>query len=321
MESPERLPVKMASLGIDDTVTIPHKSFWRGEDGRDEWGCGWEQTDVSNMGQVKGHPLADYNEHERLQVPDYSALLDREKVREILLKSENERKYACCPIFMILFERMQALVGFENALMGLIADRENAEALADKVADAHIQIVRIMQELCGDKLHAFSMTDDWGTQQAAYISMDLWRDFFLPRYRRIFDAMHEGGQDVWVHSCGKVNEIVEGYIESGVNVVNLQQPRALGIGEMGRRYHGRIAFESLADIQATLPKADRNLIRKDARDLAANWMSRKGGFIFSDYGNGEAIGVPLKIKHIMYEEFSNVSEELYGLPLPELKPD
>jgi hypothetical protein len=319
MESPERLPVKMASLGADDTITISHKSFWRGQDGADEWGCGWEQTDVANMGQVKGHPLADYNEHDKLQVPDYSSLMDRGKIREALIKAEKERKYASCPIFMILFERMQALVGFENALMGLIADRENAEALADKVANAHIQIVRLMQEECGDKLHAFSTTDDWGTQQAAYISMDLWRDFFLPRYKRIFDAMHEGGQDVWVHSCGKVNEIVEGYIEAGVNVVNLQQPRALGIEEMGRRYRGRITFESLADIQATLPKGDRGLIRQDAQDLAEKWMSPKGGFIFSDYGNGEAIGVSGNIKHVMYEEFSRVSEDVYGSPLPTLQ--
>ena len=67
-----------------------------------------------------------------------------------------------------------------------------------------------------------------------------------------------------MHSCGKVNEIVEGYIQAGVNVVNLQQPRALGIREMGDRYRGRIAFESLADIQATLPTGDLARVDADA---------------------------------------------------------
>ena len=57
--------------------------------------------------------------------------------------------------------------------------------------------------------------------------------------------------------CGKVNEIVECYIQAGAHVVNLQQPRALGIEEMGRLYRGRIAFESLCDIQATLPTGDK----------------------------------------------------------------
>ncbi len=93
----------------------------------------------------------------------------------------------------------------------------------------------------------------------------------------------------------------------------------LGIEEMGRRYRGRITFEFLADIQAILPKGDRDLIRQDAQDLAGNWMSPEGGFIFSDYGDGEAIGASENIKHVMYEEFSRVSEDVYGSPLPALQ--
>jgi hypothetical protein len=143
-------------------------------------------------------------------------------------------------------------------------------------------------------------------------------DFFYPRYRRLFDAMHGAGYDVWVHSCGKVNEIVEGYLRAGVDVVNLQQPRALGIHEMGERYRGRICFESLADIQATLPTGDKARVDADARDLMEDWASPEGGFVFSDYGDSEAIGVQNpEIKLYMYRRFSEWSERLYGNPLPE----
>ena len=102
-------------------------------------------------------------------------------------------------------------------------------------------------------------------------------------------------------------------------MVNLQQPRALGIHEIGECYHGRIAFESLADIQHTLPTGDRSLIERDARELMEYWADEDGGFVFSDYGDNEAIGVSdLGIKRFMYECFSRHSEELYGQPLPEL---
>jgi hypothetical protein len=161
------------------------------------------------------------------------------------------------------------------------------------------------------------MTDDWGTQKAAFISRDLWYDFFLPRYKRLFDLMHAGGQDVWVHSCGKVNEIIEGLIDAGCDVVNLQQPRALGIEEIGRRYRGRITFESLADIQATLPSGTRERIRDDARALAEHWMLPEGGFVLSDYGDDRAIGAGPDAKLTMYRAFSEVSKRLYGRPLPE----
>ncbi len=317
-EGPERLPVNMGCFGCDDTQGIPRGTQPVDVDGQpaDEWGCVWHKTEIKNMGQVKGHPLSDVSEHDRVIVPDYTKDRIFEGCEPAFQKAEQEGKYTHAGIFMILFERMHSLAGFENVLMGLMSDRENAEVLADLILDAQITLVRQYQERFGGRLDAFHMTEDWGTQTACFISTELWRDFFLPRYKRLFDIMHEGGQDVWVHSCGKVNEVVEGLIEAGVNAVNLQQPRALGIVEMGERYRGRITFESLADIQATLPTGDRAEIARDARQLAEHWMLPEGGFVFSDYGDGEAIGAPTEAKVMMYEEFSRVSEDLYGEPLP-----
>ncbi|KPK59339.1 MAG: hypothetical protein AMK73_08695 [Planctomycetes bacterium SM23_32] len=318
-EGPDRLPVRMACFGRDDTAWIPHGTRELERDGlrTDEWGCHWEHTDVSNMGQPKGHPLADVCEHEKLVPPDYSEGWRYEGCEEAFRAAEQEDRYTQAGIFMVLFERMHSVAGFENVLMALLSDRENAAALADKIADAHIRLVRAFQERFGPRLHSFSMTDDWGTQSAAFISIELWYDFFFPRYRRIFDAMHEGGQDVWVHSCGKVNEIIRGYIDTGVDAVNLQQPRALGIEEIGRRYRGKITFESLSDIQASLPTGDVERIVADARELAEHWMTRDGGFVLSDYGDGVAIGAGPEAKLIMYRAFSDVSRDLYGRPLPE----
>ena len=213
---------------------------------------------------------------------------------------------------------MHSLYGFENVLSGLIVDRPAIAKLADHIVEVHLCCVRNIQKRFGDRIHAFGVTDDWGTQQAAFVSFDMWMDFFFPRYKRLFDAMHAGGQDVWVHSCGKVNEIVEGYVRAGVNAVNLQQPRALGIREMGDRFRGRITFECLCDIQHTLPTDKREEVDKDVEALAQHWMSPAGGFVLSDYGDPEGIGVhDPGIKQYMYEKFSAVSEKLYGQPLPE----
>ncbi len=318
LQKPERLPVRMDCFGTNDTRWIPRKSAERTEDGvpTDEWGCVWQHTDMHNMGQVKGHPLADVSELDRLVVPDYDEEWRYEGLEEHFEDAERDDRYTQVGIFMVLFERMHTLAGFEHVLMGLLADRPNAEALADKILDAQMSLVRNYQQRFGRRLHSFSMTDDWGTQQAAFISRDLWFDFFLPRYKKLFDLMHSGGQDVWVHSCGKVNELIEGFIAAGCDVMNLQQPRALGIEEIGERYCGRITFESLADIQATLPSGDLDRIRDDAQALGERWMLPEGGFVFSDYGDDRAIGAGPDAKLTMYRAFSQVSERLYGAPLP-----
>lgn len=316
---PERLPVRMGCFGRDDTIWIPRRSEEQkdGEVRIDEWGCRWQTTAMHNMGQPKGHPLGDVSEHARARIPDYDEPWRYEGLEEAFQQAESEERYTQVGIFMVLFERMHALAGFENVLMGLLADRENTAALADRILEAQMCLVRNYQQRFGQRLHSFSMSEDWGTQEAAFISADLWRDFFLPRYRKLFDLMHSGGQDVWVHSCGKINEIIEGFIEAGCDVVNLQQPRALGIEEIGERYRGRITFESLSDIQASLPTGRPERIRQDAEALGRHWMMPEGGFVFSDYGDDQAIGASAGAKLTMYRAFSEVSERIYGRPLPE----
>jgi hypothetical protein len=124
-----------------------------------------------------------------------------------------------------------------------------------------------------------------------------------------------------VHSCGKVNEIIEGYIAAGANAVNLLQPRALGIEEIGRRYAGRIAFWTLPDIQTTLPTGDRRMVKEDIDGLMTHWATPTGGFLFADYGDDVGIGVKdPTLRRFIYDEFSKWSEKLYGQPLPEPQP-
>ena len=319
-QRPARLPVLMGSLGISDSSLIPVSAaagFAPDAEGEDEWGCIWGHTDLPNMGQVVGHPLEDIGDLASHPVPDYTDDSRYLEVEDTLKKLEADGKYVVSLIFMVLFERMHSLHGFENTLVDLYTDRPAMADLADRIVDVHVGFVEEVAKRFPGKIDGWIMSDDWGTQQNSFVSYDFWMDFFYPRYKRIFDAMHQAGCDVWVHSCGKVNDIIEGYIQAGVDVVNLQQPRALGIEDIAARYAGRITFESLADIQATLPTGDRDAIEADAEALMTRWASAEGGFIFSDYGDDEGIGVSDEnTKPFMYDAFSKWSEKIYGSPLP-----
>ncbi len=321
---PPRLPVRFAALGEDDTGGIPIKpaaNFSPRTPGEDEWGCIWSKTELANMGQVKGHPIKHIDQLAKHRVPDYDDDTRYEDVPAALDGYEREGRYVLAGIFMVLFERMHSLYGLERALCDLLTDRSAMEALADRIVDVHLRFVENVRQRFGKRVHGITMTDDWGTQQAAFVSMELWNDFFLPRYKRLFEAIRTAGYDVWVHSCGKVNEIIAGFIQAGTSVINLQQPRALGIEQIGRRYRGRIAFESLADIQQTLPTNDKERVEQDVEALMEHWALPEGGFVLSDYGDGEAIGVTNPaIKLHMYRCFSQHSERIYGQPLPEPKP-
>lgn len=303
--SPERLPCDFSSLGFSDIRYIDWNMIGTGDHAKKEtydgWGCLWVRADATTMGQVKGHPLSDWNLLKNFKWPDpddpgYYACMEKRF-------AGSEGKYLLTGIFMLLFERMHALRGFENTLEDLYLEREKIELLADRIVDFDIRIIENISKRFSGQIHGFNFSDDWGTELDTFINPVLWDEFFKPRYKKIFNAVKKAGWHVWMHSCGKINKIMESLIEIGVDVLNLQQPRALGIEEIGNRFAGRVCFSSLCDIQHTLPFKGKEEIEEEAKLLLDCWSTSKGGFILSDYGDGNAIGVGVDKKKIMFDAF------------------
>ena len=254
------------------------------------------------MGQVKGHPLREWGLLDSFKWPDPENPTFYSGMEE---KFENsEGKYILTGIFMLLFERMHALRGFENTLEDLYLERGKIEMLADRIVDFDIRVIENISKKFPGQIHGFTFTDDWGTELSTFISPALWDEFFKPRYKRIFDAAQKAGWHIWMHSCGKINGIIGGLIETGVNVLNLQQPRVLGIEEIGRRFAGRVCFSTTCDIQRTLPFKSEQEIIEEARQLINCWGTPEGGLILSEYGDGKAIGVPDDKKRLMFNAFN-----------------
>ena len=304
-ERPDRLPVRFAALGLDDAHGVGWNQIGTGDHNLrasvDEWGCVWTRSEVANMGQVKGHPLAEWSALERYRWPDPDNPAFYEGMEAKFAGSEG--KYVITYIFMLLFERMHSLRGLQNVLTDLYLEREQIEALADRIVDFDLGIIQNISQRFPGQIHGLGFSDDWGTQKNVFIRPELWDEFFKPRYQRVFTACHEVGWHALMHTCGKVNDIIESLIDIGLDAINLQQPRALGIEEIGRRYRGRICFESLCDIQHTLPFKGAKEIREEAELLLEQWATPDGGFILSDYGGDEAIGVEPGKGQIMLDAF------------------
>jgi len=307
---PERLAVNGYGEA-SDVAAVPHDEVRPPEAAADpaldQWLCRWAKTGAPNMGQVKGHPLEDWGRMKDFPWPDgddqrrYAAVPGR--LAEIAADPARRDKYLITSIFMILWERMHSLHGFENTMVDLMDDRPDIHDLADRILEFDLAVVRNLRRLAGDRIQGFSFTEDWGTELDVHLAPALWERFFLPRYRRLFGAIHDAGWHVWMHSCGKVNRYLPGLIEAGVDVLNLQQPLTTGIEEVGRRFAGRVCFESLCDIQKTLPRGDRRAIAAEAAGLMRAWGTPAGGFILGDYGDHAAIGADPQVKAFMLGEF------------------
>lgn len=305
-DSPSRIPISFPRLGHDDRAgaDIREGEGWRPRvPNEDEWGVVWTlpPEGISNMGQPLGHNLTSLDRIDRIPWPDphddyrYAAIPEQ-------LEAAGD-KYVTTGVGFTFFERMHYLRGMPELFVDLYEDPERVHELAERVIAFPIGVAEEIGRRFRGRVHGMCMTDDWGTQEAAFTSIPMFREFFKPYYKRLFDAIHEAGMHAWMHSCGHVNDIVGEWIDCDLDLVNLQQPTNLGIEEMGQRYRGKICFESLCDIQMTLPYKGPEEIREEARLLIEHWSTPEGGFVLSDYGDGAAIGVPIEKKRIMLDAF------------------
>ena len=111
---------------------------------------------------------------------------------------------------------------------------------------------------------------------------------------------------------GKINKALGGLIEAGCDVINMQQPRTNGIEDVGRELAGKICFESLCDIQKTLPAGDRGEIEAEAELLLRYWGTPAGGFVLGDYGDHVAIGASPETRQFMLDTFRRLDPYASG---------
>lgn len=306
-QNPPRLAMKFDVVGVNDCYDVwtvdPTGWSWEFEgEAADEWNCLWKRTGVRNTGQVVGHPLRDLSLLKDFRWPDPDAPARYRGFEQQVAGAEDRFVMFC--FGHGIFERLHMLHGMSETLMSLYKHPKEMHEIIDRILEHHLRVFRNCVKLAPGKMHAAAMADDWGLQDRAFISVKLFREFFKPSYKRWFDEIKAAGLHTWMHSCGRINELLEELIDCGLEVVNSQQPNVVGIEEMGQRYAGRICFESIVDTQSTLITGSLDQIRSEAHQLLEKWRTPKGGFIASDYNDAEAIGSTTQRRRAMFEAFA-----------------
>jgi len=307
-DNPPRFAIKFEVFNFNDCYDIWLKDLgdytWE-TGGTDEWGCVWRRSEVENMGRIVHHPLADWNSYASYEFPDIDAPAKYENF-ETDLAGAGDRFVMFCG-GLGLFERFHTLRGFENALTDLYMEPKRTHELLDRILDFHMRGIVNIHRLGKGRVDAVAISDDWGTETATIISPDKFREFFKPRYVKLFNLIHELGMHTWLHSCGKINGVLDDLIDAGLEVVNMQQPETVGIDEIARDFVGRICIESIVDIQTVYPRGSYDEIRAQARELVEKWYTPKGGFIASDYNDYKAIGTTLERRRVAFEAFAELA--------------
>jgi uroporphyrinogen-III decarboxylase len=266
----------------------------------------WERSgEAKNMGQPKGHPLAhgyDAHVYQRFPEPDAPGRFTTARAQ---LKQAGDR-YVLADCSLTLFERMCALRGMMNLLEDVYLHPHHVHELAECVLRFQKGVVEGYARSGGHRINGVFLTDDWGMQDRPFVSLDVFRQFFMPRYLQLVNFIHSAGWHVWFHTCGRVNDFIEEFIEIGCDVLHFEQPHVLGIEDIGRRFAGRVCFAATCDVQRTLPFKSPEGIKAEARLLRHRWGTPSGGFIGVEYDDPDAVAIPVENLRVMGEEWLRV---------------
>jgi uroporphyrinogen decarboxylase len=253
------------------------KSSWRrvgGEIWEDQFGVQWDRTIDADIGTVCRSPLTPEN----LRSYPFPDPLDPSRFEDWTAQMQGHRDaFVVASIGFSLFERAWTLAGMEQVLMAMVDDKPFLNGLLDRIVQFNLDLI---EKACTYPIDAMRFGDDWGQQRGLIMGPALWREMIGPRIRQMYRLVKSKGKKVFIHSCGKVDELFPDLIESGLDVFNPFQPEVMDVFEMKRRFGDRLTFFGGISTQRTLPYATVAQVRDEVRRLLDE-IGRNGGYIAS----------------------------------------
>ena len=179
-----------------------------------------------------------------------------------------------------IFERSWSLCGFENYFSYIAGNEVFVEELASKLADYSCEATK---KLKGLGLDGIRFGDDLGFQSSLMIQPNVWRRIFKKHYKRIYQAAHDAGLTVMIHSCGNITEIIPDMIEIGVQVFHPLQPEAMDVRYCKKEFGKDIAFWGGLGSQSTIPNGTPEDVIREVKDRLE--LFSDGGYILAPAGS------------------------------------
>lgn len=194
--------------------------------GPDAWGVMWTNQGPNPM--IDGNTVAkdfrlfddveEWKDHVKFPPIDFMPVDQILNGMKMGMGYKEDEHVLSCLMLSGAFERVNQMVGFENALCAFYECPDEMHELLNAICDYKIKCIELAHKyLHPDVIH---MHDDWGTNDNMFFSPEIWREFIKPLEKRYADKIHELGMIYMHHSCGYITQIMGDLVEIGVDAVN-----------------------------------------------------------------------------------------------------
>jgi len=177
----------------------------------------------------------------------------------------------------------------------LISDKEYAFSILQVTAERAVENLKLYLQAVGDYLDTiFISGTDFGTQKGELFNPDIFRELYVPNMKLINDYVHKHSKaKTMYHSCGSNFNLIEYFIEAGVDILNPVQTAAANMDPvvLKKKFGDRIVFWGGGiDTQTVLPYGTVENVRDQVKERILA-LATGGGFVFTQVHNIQH-GVP-----------------------------
>ena len=181
--------------------------------------------------------------------------------------------------------------GFTEWMITLATEPDYVNGLLEKLVDIWLQNLKRFVDAVGDRVQILQFNDDFGTQNAPFISPKMFRELIMPHYQRGLDWIHRNTQmKVFLHCDGAIYPLIESLIEMGVDILNPVQTSAVGMDarRLKDEFGDRLVFwGGSLDCQKTLPFGTPEEVAHEVEEHV-RVFSPGGGYVFTSVHNIQA---------------------------------
>jgi uroporphyrinogen decarboxylase len=189
---------------------------------------------------------------------------------------ENYDVYLLATIWGSHFEKAYFSRGIENFLADLAGNPEWSQELLDMIVRKNI--VMLENFLNTKEVDGVLLGSDWGTQNDLIMSPDCWRRMIKNGEKQEYDLVKKYGKDIFVHSCGNIEKILDDLVEIGLQGLNPIQPECMDIYRIKSIYGDKLTFFGGISTQQTLPYGTPQEVIREAEKIIKA-LSANGGYI------------------------------------------
>lgn len=243
-----------------------------------------------------------WEEHIKPKLQPDRRRINFERYREQKRHAAKNNRFFCWSGINV-FECIHPVSGHENMLVGMALDPDWIKDMVDTYAKLTVELQEILfaEEGYPDGIWYY---EDMGFKEHPFISPAMYKEIIQPGHLKTISFAKSHKLPVIMHSCGMVEPLIPGMIESGVDCLQVIEIKSgMDLLKLYKDYGDVLSFMGGIDVRA-LYSNDRKIIDEELEAKIPTVMGKYGYVLHSDHS------IPCTVDYDTYKYFVNKGLEL-----------